>query len=169
MPSCRKAFQAVLEGFLRGLKTRPEWLRSALTWHINHIPKEEDLIAYDGLKLGVRGADPGIRRVSGARVAELGARTRGSGLMPPAPTDEIPAPTWDPAGNQVGQPATVLARHSPRRNMPLRHYIRGQLWEKRPCCDLEAAPRGQQMLCVPSSPLASGGGLQMKLRAPHKI
>ena len=112
MPSCHKAFQAVLEGFLRRLQTRPEWLRSALTWHINHLPKEEDLIAYDGLKLGDCGADLGIRRVSGARVAELGARTRGSpGLMPPAPTARDSSPNLGPrwqsswmASHSVGAP-----------------------------------------------------------------
>ena len=93
------------------LKTRPEWLHSALTWHINHFPKEDHLIAYDGLKLGGQGADPGIRRVSGARVTELGARTRGSpGPMPSLPPlQEIPAPTWDCAGDQVGRPASVGA------------------------------------------------------------
>ena len=65
----------------------------------------------DGLKLGDRGADSGIRWESGAGLAELQLKTHGSPSLvpslpalsaPPTKLQEISAPDWDCAGGQVG-------------------------------------------------------------------
>ena len=122
-------------------KLRPHELHLALTWHLNHLPKDERLTAR------------GHRAAAGVqtRDAVQAAPTHAEDLMLSPPSAPIPGcgrPKAPPGAGAAHQRA-VLPPSGGR--VVMGWLPQGWLWTRRPCCDPERA-RGWGLAAPPPPP-----------------